>query len=172
MNCFEVVKAVLDVTCPQIAGDDATKNAAISTALSAMSAQYRNLLTAGGPNFADPVTRFAYVYQHVPAHAHWVHELMDWSDEVSQLLRQPKVRVTCLGGGPGSDLVGVLKFISTNDLDTALFCEIVDGCIQWKQTWADLAYSLEWPSSLHTDYVIHDVSAPHSWGAAPCNFAN
>jgi hypothetical protein len=51
----------------------------------------------------------------------------------------------------------------------ALFCEIVDGCIEWKQTWSDLAFNLDWPSGLHTDYVIHDAGDKATW-SAPSNF--
>jgi len=170
MKCFEVVKAVLDVAYAQIPGDEPTKDAAVKTALQAMSAQYRQLLTSGGPDFADPVTRFAYVYLYVPAHAHWIHELLEWSPDARLLFEQKRLRMTCLGGGPGSDLVGALKFMATRGLTPAVFCEIVDGCIQWKQTWSDLSYTLEWFSALHTDYVIHDLADARSW-SAPCNFS-
>lgn len=171
MRCFEVVQRVLDVTYAQIPGDEPARDAAIARALRDMSGKYLgSLARTGGPDFSDPVTRFAYVFGYVPAHSHWVHELLSWSPEAVALFAQPRVRVTCLGGGPGSDLVGVLKFMAAEGrVPPALFCEIVDGCIQWKETWSDLAFTLEWASPLHTDYVIHNVADPSTW-AAPCNF--
>jgi hypothetical protein len=59
MKCFQVVLKVLDATYDEIPGDAAERDAAIKRALEAMSARYnRELLAAGGPDFADPVTRF------------------------------------------------------------------------------------------------------------------
>ncbi|RME26391.1 MAG: hypothetical protein D6798_06815 [Deltaproteobacteria bacterium] len=171
MKCFNVVQQVLDTTYAEIPGNEGTRDAAIREALKKMSNQYRTgLLTSGGPDFSDPVTRFAYVYLYVPAHAHWLYELITWSSDVQGLFQRPRLRMTCLGGGPGSDLVGALKYIDERNASPTLFCEIVDGCVQWKQTWSDLAFTLDWSSPLHTDYVIHDAADPSTW-SAPCNIA-
>lgn len=171
MKCFDVVQKVLDATYAQIPGDEAARDAAIADALRRMSGQYnKRLLTSGGPDFSDPVTRFAYVFLYVPAHSHWLYELITWSNEVKTAFNSKRLRMTCLGGGPGSDLVGVLKYMSESDKTPALFCEIVDGCLQWKQTWSDLAFTLDWQTPVHTDYVIHDVAQGSTW-ADPCSFA-
>jgi len=171
MKCFDVVQKVLDATYAEIPGDEDDKDAAISKALRDMSSQYQSkLLVSGGPDFSDPVTRFAYVFLYVPANAHWLNELIEWSPDAKALFENSKVRITCLGGGPGSDLVGALKYIDGLDKKPAIFCEIVDGCIDWKRTWSDLAFSLDWPSPLHTDYIIHDVGDEQTW-ESPCSFA-
>ena len=165
MKCFEVVQKVLDATYAEIPGDAPTRDAAISAALRTMSDQYKtNLLSSGGPDFSDPATRFAYVFLYVPAHSHWLYELITWSDEAKSIFDAQRLRMTCLGGGPGSDLVGVLKYMSKFDKAPAVFCEIVDGCRQWKQTWSDLAYTLDWQTPVHTNYVIHRVGDPNVWG--------
>jgi hypothetical protein len=44
-----------------------------------------------------------------------------------------------------------------------LFCELVDGCEDWKTTWGDLAWQLDPDEALHTDYVIHNVEKPETW---------
>jgi hypothetical protein len=98
-----------------------------------------------------------------------VYELIIASQEARAVFDAPRVRMTCLGGGPGSDLVGVLKYIAATDKTKALFCEIVDGCLQWKSTWSDLAYTLDLQCALHTDYVIHNVADRGTWDA-PNNF--
>ena len=54
--------------------------------------------------------------------------------------------------------------MSKFDKAPAVFCEIVDGCRQWKQTWSDLAYTLDWQTPVHTNYVIHRVGDPNVWG--------
>lgn len=165
MTCFEVVKQVLDATYSDIPGDEATRDTAIKKALASMTEDYKDLTRSGGPNFSDPVVRFAYVFKYVTSHSHWLHELIGWSGEAKALFKKEKLRMVALGGGPGSDLVGILKFMDTEDASPSLHCELIDGCLEWKTTWSDLAYELNWSRPLHTDYVTHDVRDPGTWNA-------
>jgi hypothetical protein len=167
-----VVQKVLEDTYREIPGNEAKRDAAISAAIAGISNTYKkNLLKGGGPDFADPVNRFAYVYSYVPAHAHWIHELIGFSEDAAAVFDADKVRIACIGGGPGSDLVGILKFLDERDAEApAIFCEIVDGCEQWKLTWADIGFTLDLPARLNTDYVIHRVGEPNVW-AHPTKFA-
>lgn len=164
MKCFKVVQKVLEDTYDEIGGDEDTRDGAITDAIRSLSSTYRNVLSSGGPDFTDPVTRFAYVYMYVPSHAHWVHELITLSPVASSVFDEEKVRIACIGGGPGSDLVGILKFLDERDEEfPAIFCEIVDGCEDWKATWSDLGFSLDLPGNLNTDYIIHRVGDPGVW---------
>lgn len=166
MKCFQVVQGVLGATYAAIPGPDDTRDSRIRAAIDDMSKQYRNsLVTSGGPDFSDPATRFGYVHTYVPAHAHWIFELIGWSQDAQALFDRPKLRVTCLGGGPGSDLIGLLKYMDESGKSPRIFCEIVDGCIDWKITWGDLAFSLDWSNALHTDYVIHNLADSVTWTA-------
>jgi len=163
VKCFEVVNNVLTSTYAEIPGNEATKDKKIRACLGAISGQYGKVLTDGGPNFSDPLTRFAYVFMYVPVHSHWVFELITMSKEAQVLFERERFRTTCIGGGPGSDLVGILKYIDQQEHSPSLFCEIVDGCVEWKSTWSDLAYEIELSSPVHTDYVIHDASNEKTW---------
>lgn len=171
MKCFEVVQRVLEDTYGEIPGEETERDQAITTALSEMSNRYATaLLTHGGPSFDSPQHRFAYVYCYVPAHAHWICELIGWSREAQEILARDEVRVACIGGGPGSDLVGVLKYLDNRQLRPRVFCEIVDGCIDWKKTWSDVAFKLGLDGmSLHTDYVVQTVGSGTEW-KQPHNF--
>jgi hypothetical protein len=164
MKCFEVVKKVLDDTYQEIPGSDETRDQKIAAAIRDLSATYAKVLTGGGPDFSDPVIRFAYVYTYVPAHAHWVSELIGWSRETQQIFESEKVRIACIGGGPGSDLVGMLKYLDERGGEMpAIFCEIADGCELWKRTWAEVAFALDRNVRLVTDYVTQLVGDPSVW---------
>lgn len=164
MKCFEVVRTVLDETYGEIAGDGKAKDASIKKAMDAMSTQYTDhLMDEGGPDFSDPNTRFSYVMRYVPAHAHWLYDRINACDEAIAVLKTGKARVTCIGGGPGSDVVGLLKLLKEREIECKLFCELIDGCEEWKSTWGDLAWQLDLDEALHTDYVIHDVEDPDTW---------
>ncbi len=161
LKCFKVVYRVLEDSYNEVPGTEAERDAAITTALQGLSTTYKRVLSGGGPNFADPINRFAYVFTYVPVHAHWVYELLKFSPDAAAVLEQEKVRIACIGGGPGSDLVGILKFLDERGGDQpAIFCEIVDGCEQWKLTWADIGFTLGLPAGLHSDYVIHRIGDP------------
>ncbi len=164
MKCFDVVKTVLDETYGEVPGTKAVRDASIKAALEAMSQQYlQKLMTEGGPDFNSPATRFGYVYQHVPAHAYWFYSLLERSPDALKVLENGKARVTCMGGGPGSEIVGFLKALDERDITCKLFCELIDGCDAWKATWDDVAYNLDLDGSLHTTYVIHDVGNEATW---------
>lgn len=167
MKCFQVVQRVLEQTYGQVPGaDEAERKKHVERAMKQTAIQYRRHLKArGGPDFADPATRFAYVCKYVPAHAHWLQELVQWSPELKRLFLRDGLRMVAVGGGPGSDVVGILKYMDESGRYPRLFCEIIDGCLDWKTTWADLAYSLDWERPLHTDYVIHDARWPATWSA-------
>lgn len=165
MKCFDVVNTVLDATYEEVPEEAAGRDAAIAQALDRTRKTYGTLMDNGGPDFSDPATRFGYVFSYVPAHAHWIYDLIDRSDEAKAIFASDKARVTCLGGGPGSDVVGVLKYLDEADIECKLFIEIIDGCEDWKATWSDLAFQLDWDEPLHTDYVIHDVAKPKSWSS-------
>jgi hypothetical protein len=164
MKCFEVVRNVLEDTYQEIPGDEETRDREITAAIHDLSTTYTRVLTGGGPEFSNPVNRFAYVYAYVPAHAHWVSELIGWSEEAKAVFKSDKVRIACIGGGPGSDLVGMLKHLDQRGGDMpAIFCEIADGCELWKRTWADIGFTLDLPVRLNTDYVTHLVGDPSVW---------
>ena len=164
MKCFEVVRKVLEDTYQEIPGSDETRDQQITAALNNLSSTYAKVLTGGGPDFSDPVIRFAYVYTYVPAHAHWVSELIGWTQEAQQVFEAEKVRIACIGGGPGSDLVGMLKYLDERGGEMpGIFCEIADGCELWKRTWAEVAFALDRNVRLVTDYVTQLVGDPDVW---------
>ena len=164
MKCFDVVRLVLDATYDEVLGEEHARDKAISGALTDMAKKYATVKAGGGPTFADPVIRFAYVFQHVAAHAHWLYDLLSNCEPIMKVFESGKARIACVGGGPGSDLVGVLKVLDEKKIECKLFCELLDGCAEWKLTWGDLSYQLN-VTAVHTDYVIHDVADKKTWSS-------
>ncbi len=165
LKCFSVVKKVLDDTYNEIPDDDGCRDSKITSAITKISETYLNMsMTGVGPNFQDPVNRFAYVYVYVAVHAHWVCELIFQSPVAQQVFKNEKVRIACIGGGPGSDLVGILKYLAERGgKPPIIFCEIADGCNLWKTTWADLAFSIGNSISISTDYITQRVGDTDVW---------
>jgi hypothetical protein len=164
MKCFDLVAKVLDATYEKVPEKrNGSRDQSIKEAIAATAKQYGSVMDDGGPDFSDPATRFGYVFTYVPAHSHWVYELLDRSEFAKEIFSKGRARVTCVGGGPGSDVVGVLKYLENKGIECKLFAEIIDGCEDWKLTWSDMAYEIEWGGHLNTDYVIHDVATKSTW---------
>ena len=102
MNCFKLVKSVLDEQYSAVPGKEAEKDAAILEKLKYLSKQYAGLADGKAKiDYADPVTRFAYIYRYVTAHADFVCSFIEQTG-LKKLFDEKTVNISCIGGGPGT----------------------------------------------------------------------
>src|SRR5579859_7530708 len=112
MKLMQLVKLVLDDAYVAIkAKDDAEKDALIKNELGVLANEYANLGNTNGKqiDYSNPVKRFAYIYKYTVAHADYIMQLIRSEKELRTLIGRSSTEVACLGGGPGSDLLGILK---------------------------------------------------------------
>ena len=92
-------------------------------------------------SFHDPFYRSAYLYKYAPANALAVEAVLNYDANhhglISGLLRsKQRISLCCLGGGPGSEIVGVAKWIVRQQLNaTQLEVVVTDKYPQWKDEW-------------------------------------
>jgi hypothetical protein len=171
MNIFQVVKSVLDEQYAAIPGTEEQKDDAIRKALRYLGECYARLNTDECEiDYADPVTRFAYIYRYVTAHADYVCQLLASTRLGNKLFfkeeedeEEKKVSITCIGGGPGSDLVGVLKFIERNRMEPALRFMLLDREQLWNDAWCDVDTKLNNALKTSVNFLQFDVTNPKSW---------
>jgi hypothetical protein len=72
MNCFQIIKSVLDEAYEEIQGNEAEKDQLISDALEYLRVEYSKLIDGVDIDYSHPVTRFAYIYTYVTSHANIV----------------------------------------------------------------------------------------------------
>jgi len=104
--------------------------------------------------------RFAYLYQHVTCQANLVAERFTHVPELSQLFETPHpTRMTCLGGGPGSEVFGLLKAASMASHITlpAMHVTLLDSHPEWAESWSTIVSEAHPPFVLNTTYVPWDV---------------
>ena len=65
----------------------------------------------GGPPLSDPAVRFAYIYKYATANANTVFDTIINIDQLKKIFDQENVKIACVGGGPGSDLLGIYKYV-------------------------------------------------------------
>jgi hypothetical protein len=109
---FEIVCQTLDIAYETIEGD---KDANILQRLQALTETYGNVLTKGGPSYEDNLSRFAYVFKYATAHSDYLNTIIASSPELRAALTQERIHITCIGGGPGSDVLGFVKFLLSQE---------------------------------------------------------
>jgi hypothetical protein len=167
MKLMQLIKLVLDDAYNEIqAANDDEKDALIKAELEALSAEYKKLGNPEAPaiKYSDAIKRFAYIYKYTVAHADYIMQLVRGEKAIRELLQKGNPKVACLGGGPGSDLLGILKYmINSGVKDTALTCFIFDKERAWGESWSDVARVLDAPFSVYPSFMQMDVTDATTW---------
>jgi hypothetical protein len=164
MNCFQLIRSVLDEAYNAIPGKKAAKDAAIEEALGGLSKAYKNLLKKGCLDYSDPARRFAYIYRYTTSHANIVYNKLSDHKSLRELFKQERLVVSCIGGGPGSDFLGILKYCLKNKKTVELKCQIMDRDPAWSESWSDVDDKVKSTFRLSTSYQPIDVADAASWG--------
>lgn len=162
MNVFQLIQSVLNEIYKRISGDETAKDKQISAQMVALREKYKGLAKAGVPtDYADAVTRFAYIYVYVTSHANIVYQLVQGCEALLELLAREQVNISCIGGGPGSDFLGVLKYIIKNKKTPRIKVNLFDREPAWNECWSDVDDKLGLPIS--NTFTPFDVTKPETW---------
>lgn len=169
MNLMQLIKLVLDDAYAAInAPDESTKDALIKKELKNLSTEYGKLINKDGApiDYSDPLKRFAYIYKYTVAHADYIMQLVKGEKKLRELLAKESVEVACLGGGPGSDLLGILKYLIHNRAkQISLTCYIFDKERAWGDSWSDVARLLKPPFQVYPVFQQLDVTDAETWAS-------
>jgi hypothetical protein len=158
---FEIVCQTLDLGYEDI--EDKDRDAKITRCLQQLTDTYGNVLAKGGPSYEDNVTRFAYVFRYSTAHADYLNTVISWSPELQAALTRERVDISCIGGGPGSDVLGFLKFVLSQEAKPQLTYFIMDKEAAWGETWADLDAIVSAELKTSRTYFPMDVTDANSY---------
>lgn len=164
MNCFQIIKSVLDEAYDQIPGDEAEKDQVIKNKLKYLRGEYSQLLQECNINYSDPTTRFAYIYAYVTSHSNLVCDIIEQNPDLCELFDNKKVKVACIGGGPGSDFLGILKYLMTNKKSPTIQFHLYDREKSWGESWSDVEDKVEdLDFHISTSYMPLDVTKRDDW---------
>lgn len=173
MTIFELVKIALDELYQEAQKIYKSKvDDEIRQRMSYLSESYGKLNNAQRKpvDYKDPATRFAYVYKYVAAHGDYLVQVLEKfrASHKKQIFASETIRVSCIGGGPGSDIIAVLKYLDENKSDEPVkkvICYLLDKEQAWADSWTELDDSLEASVSLHANFQPLDVTDPNSWSS-------
>ncbi|XP_022099008.1 uncharacterized protein LOC110983772 [Acanthaster planci] len=120
--------------------DGPSKNDRIKQSIQNISQMYKQGLSRASTNFRsdwnDPSNRCAYVFLYLLQHCHLVYHSIHKSDISKMLSKKKRLKVCCIGGGPGSDVIGLTSFLRENSsLQQSLDCLVLDLYPTWRDTW-------------------------------------
>ncbi len=164
INCSEILKKVLDDLYERIEGDEGTKDRKIKEAIQTLHDLYAKLAVQRAKvDYSEDVVRFAYVFMNVMAHSNYIHQILGDVKELKSLFQQPMTKVCAVGGGPGSDVLGILKFRDSIKSDTHLVFQLIDREQLWMDSLKNVQKHLHDPLPFETYALTIDVSIPDSY---------
>jgi hypothetical protein len=164
MNCFQLVKSVLDELYRRVPGKrDPEKDRLINDHLKSLRTSYAQLTIKNTVDHSNLASRFAYIYRYVTSHANFVYQVILKSKALQNLFNRERVTITCIGGGPGSDFLGVIKYLERVDKKPALKCILYDKENAWGECWNDVDEKLSTQLQINTFCQTFDVTKRPSW---------
>ena len=116
-------------------------------------------------DYSDAATQAAYVFTYLGANADLVYQtLCGARSEATNLLSQSEPKIACMGGGPGSDLLGLVKFaerlITPPD---GLVIEVLDHWLEWWDMWGHTLATLPSTIGFHANIRIMNYRRSGAW---------
>ena len=156
MYLFKLVKQAIDVLYAQAEQgyeSPAALNAAVLGRLSSLSSSYGRLTETGRDpiDYDEVEARIAYLFCYVAAHAdHVCNALHSCRHKLNEdLFHRSVLRVSSIGSGPGTDLLGILKCLHKNP--KALVTEVKGRLFDRESAWGDARKALNLAYANHPD---------------------
>lgn len=160
VNVFELVRDVLDMGYgAALQGTDAQKDQAIRRALDGLSKSYGSLQTQSGPCYSSPACQFGYIFRYVTYNSNLLPPRLQ---ALTELFKKDVLHIGCLGGGPGSDIVGVIKHLADLDKAPGVNFWLCDKERGWADWWGDVGMRTG-ALRLNTTFLEHDVLDSRTW---------
>lgn len=163
ISVIQLLKPVLDDAYKRIPGDSKAKDAAINKAIQHLIAEYRDLTVGDDISYTEPEVRFAYILRYVPSHACLVTEIIRRCPELEVLFKWEEVEVAAIGGGPGSEVVGIAKHCAERHLKGVIAFNLYDHDPAWANTWNRLHKKVDLPVKLFPMFKQLDARDKATW---------
>jgi hypothetical protein len=170
MMNFERVNTVLDRLTGAAKASGTTLDSKVQAQLAYLSGQYPALLAPGRTpiDYSGEATHIAYVYRCAAAHGQWVyHALLAAHSRAARFFKQKMVKAAAIGGGPGSDMLGVMKYSKLMGLTApTVSFKLLDHEPSWGLVWDEFAKTYQGTRSLNFMFEHLDLASGAPWTAS------
>jgi hypothetical protein len=144
----EVVKVFISKRAAETNQAEGEIQAKIRQQADKTSDQYRQ--PSPSIDYHDSICRIAYLYRQGPAQAAVIERVLLQSEHLRAILKNKReLRVVAIGGGPGTELLGLIKLLAKvpNNLANITF-DVLDLVPQWGDTWDQFKRKVKQNTSL------------------------
>jgi hypothetical protein len=142
LSCFDMVKGVLNKLYLEIPGSGfLSRDTCVETELQKLSDAYKgeNLENnVKGINYHNLITKFAYAHTYLACHADLVFQIIKSSPDLEEAFRREVLNISCIGSGPGSEVLGIIKYLKYVGKFPHLNFDLYDREYSWKTIWSKL----------------------------------
>jgi hypothetical protein len=164
MKVFEIVETVLNDMYKWIKiENEREKDLQIKVAKGVFRQYFKELHKTNRIDYSDPVYRFIYLLTYVTCHADLVCQAISSCKELQSLFDAKRVQITSIGGGPGSELLGILKYLERHEKNTFLKFNLYDKQTGWNECWDDIEDKLEEELRMTVHPEAFDITDQESW---------
>lgn len=137
---FERVKTILDQLTPALDTPVGQAQTRMRAHLSALSTEYPQIWNGQRPavDYSDPACQAAYIFKYVVANADLIYQSL-WAsgNTASEICKRQSVTIACVGGGPGTELLALFKYLERIKYPTKhVRCIMLDHYPAWTETFA------------------------------------
>lgn len=164
---FERVKAILDQLCPALDAKTGKAQNLIQLALGFLGREYRKIWNPAEKHidYSNEDCQAAYIYEYVGANANLIYSaLCDAGGMAHAIFQQARVEVACVGGGPGTELIGIFKYMERIGSPTKqLDCTILDHHAAWANSWPATVSTAPAGVTVNVNYEPLQMNNPSGW---------
>jgi hypothetical protein len=142
-------------------------------------------------NYEDPFCRMAYLYMNVAVHATLVEQAMSHYSEIRRSIEDKArhgsdIEIGILGGGPGSELLGIVRYIESLQLGMPVHLDLVlvDKIKEWDESWHALKSGIDnelksiygdnrgnWPVLISRSFLPLDITSEQAFSHFATRFS-
>lgn len=164
MQCFPLIHDALNDLYPLIPGStDEAKEQCVGTTLQHLRTSYGSLSNGSVIDYSSREAQFAYLFGYLASHVHVTEQLIHELPELECCLGQPSCRVSCLGAGPGSEFLGMLKHLEAYERSLDIQCVFCDREKNWGPTWGKIQSHLYLGQRTKPCFKHFDILKPSTW---------
>jgi hypothetical protein len=97
------------------------------------------------------------------AHSYYIHHVLGNVKEVEPLFQLPRTKICAVGGGPGSDVLGILKYRESIKSNTHMVFRLIDREQLWMDSWMNVRDHIGDSLGIETDALTFDVAKPETY---------
>ena len=155
-NNFGTVKSILDDNF----SSGLVTDTGMRDALQRLSDSYKELFEGQEVvDYASPDTHAAYTYRSLVPHADWISRALSAGGaRLEKGLPPGSINVVSIGGGPGTDLLGLLKYLRLRDLGHDVSIHVIDREPAWQACWSRLIAATETNSTISASFSYADLT--------------